>query len=145
MDKAFNSQSPSYLKELLVPYYQTWTLWSQNAGLHCILMCFIKMSCNCKTAADCVISFDSAPASAPLHTFLLHWHFIMNTTSLDLIETLLFSCSGFVFWTKKCYSLLIKLPLLYIVSCGSVCSFISLYELGIRLLNTKNKIPNRLF
>ena len=31
--KALNGQAPSYLKELLVPYYPTRTLRSQNAGL----------------------------------------------------------------------------------------------------------------
>ena len=31
--KALNGQAPSYLKELIVPYYPTRTLHSQNAGL----------------------------------------------------------------------------------------------------------------
>ncbi|XP_054865229.1 uncharacterized protein LOC129348587 [Amphiprion ocellaris] len=60
--KALNNQSPSYLKDLIVPYYPSRTLRSQTAGLLGEVTCNFSLKVECEAEPSVISSSPVEPA-----------------------------------------------------------------------------------
>ena len=70
--KALHGQAPSYLKELIVPYYPTRTLHSLNAGLLVVPILFLKVEQEPEPSVTKLLSVEPASSGGlggrhPLH------------------------------------------------------------------------------